>query len=94
MSQWPFAKLKTAKTCMFIPYMYIYGYFISGKEAKVGFTLFDLVLTPSLTPQDLKEHPSCKEKKEEKKTIHLLDCLKLFTDVEQLGEEDAWYDLM
>ena len=31
-----------------------------------------------------------KSEEEKKKNIHLLDCVKLFTVEEQLGEEDPW----
>ena len=33
-----------------------------------------------------------KSDEEKKKNINLLDCVKLFTVEEQLGEEDPWYD--
>ena len=32
-----------------------------------------------------------KTDEEKKKNINLLDCVKLFTVEEQLGEEDPWY---
>ena len=32
-----------------------------------------------------------KTDEEKKKNISLLDCVKLFTVEEQLGEEDPWY---
>ena len=31
-----------------------------------------------------------KSDEEKKKNIHLLDCVKLFTEEEQLGEDDPW----
>ena len=35
-----------------------------------------------------------KTDEEKKKNINLLDCVKLFTVEEQLGEEDPWYVML
>ena len=35
-----------------------------------------------------------KSDEDKKKNINLLDCVKLFTVEEQLGEEDPWYVCM
>lgn len=44
-----------------------------------------------LMPQDIQDDASYNKVEEEsKRSIHLMDCMSLFTEKETLGKDDAW----
>ena len=42
-------------------------------------------------PQDIQDDASyIKVEEESRRSIHLMDCMRLFTEKETLGKDDAW----